>query len=189
MMFEKIKEKNVLKSKWGYMIIGIIVGIIVLSGIMVVAMKTSSDDLMINEHKSKFDTIEETVQAIYDGVESFNTAHSEEVEEVGTWSVIDILNVTDKIVAKHPEYSDMKETKIVSLCNAKIAYDMLGSDSRRKVSTIMPCAIGVYEKEDGIYISGFNMHLMSMIMPNDIGDVLKVVAEADTEILSHVISE
>ncbi|OYT29465.1 hypothetical protein B6U98_02285 [Thermoplasmatales archaeon ex4572_165] len=188
-MFEKIKEKNVLKSKWSYMIISAVITMIVLSGIMVIAMKTSSDDLMINEHKSKFNTIEETVQAIYDGVDAFNTAHSEEIEEIGAWSVIDILNVTDKIVAKHPEFSDMKETKILSLCNAKIAYDMLGEDGRRKISTMMPCAIGVYEKSDGIYISGFDMNMFAMIMPSNIGNVLKVVAEADAEILSHAISE
>ena len=52
----------------------------------------------------------------------------------------------------------------------------------------MPYPNGAYEKSDGIYISGFDMHMFVMIMPNDIGDVLKVVAEADTEILSHVIS-
>jgi len=52
----------------------------------------------------------------------------------------------------------------------------------------MPCAIGAYKKSDGIYVSGFDIHMFAMIMPNNIGDVLKVVAEEDTEILSHVIS-
>ena len=52
----------------------------------------------------------------------------------------------------------------------------------------MPCTIGAYEKSDGIYISGFDMYMFAMIMPNDIGDVLRVVAEADTEILPHIIS-
>ena len=52
----------------------------------------------------------------------------------------------------------------------------------------MPCAIGAYKKSDGIYVSSFDMHMFAMIMPNYIVDVLKVVAEADTEILPHIIS-
>ena len=186
-MFDKIKDNKIMKSKWTFMTIGLVVGMLVLSGIMVAVMKTSADDLMLNEHKSQFSTVDETVQAIYDGVAAFNAAHTADVDIVGKWGVIDVLNVSEGVAEKNANYSDMKETVIVSLCNANIAYDMLGEDDRRQIAAIMPCAIGVYEKADGIYVSGFNMDLMASIMPSDISGILELVADADAEILSHVV--
>jgi len=166
---------------------GLILGVVLTGTVGFWYVKNHSDEMMISEYESRYDTVNLTVEAIYDGVDAYNAAHANETGRVGKWSVIGMLNVTENLNDKDPEkYGDMKDVKIVNLCNAKIAHDLLDDDDRRKLATLMPCAIAVYETDDGIYVSGFDMHTMAMIMPDGISDVLKEVAEADDEILEDV---
>ena len=141
-------------------------------------------ELMITESRSRYDTVEETVEAIKAGVNAYNANHAHEKDEVGTWKVLNTMDMKQKL-SKH--YPDMDETTLVNLCNPTMAHRMLEDEDRRQVSTLMPCAIGVYEKADGIYVSGFNMDMMSKVMPGELGDILDTVAEADHEILQDVI--
>jgi len=139
---------------------------------------------MITESRSRYDTVEETVEAIKAGVNAYNVNHAHEKDEVGMWKVLNTMDMKEKL-EKH--YPDMKETTLVNLCNPNMAHRMLEDEDQRQVSTLMPCAIGVYEKSDGIYVSGFNMDMMSKVMPGGLGDILDTVADADHEILQNVI--
>jgi uncharacterized protein (DUF302 family) len=168
-------------------LVGILLGVILTGAFGFWYVKGHADDMMISEHESRYETVNLTVDAIYDGVDAFNAAHADETDKVGSWTVLDMLNVTEKLKAKDPvKYEDMKDVKIVNLCNGKIAHDLLDDDGRRKLATLMPCAIAVYETDDGVYVSGFDMHMMAMIMPDGISEVLDMVAEADDEILKDV---
>ena len=170
-----------------FILAGILLGVVLTGAIGFRYVKGHADDMMISEHESKYATVNLTVDAIYDGVDAFNTAYADEIEKVGSWTVLDMLNVTEKLKAKDPvKYADMKDVRIVNLCNGKIAHDLLDEDDRRKLATLMPCAIAVYETDNGVYVSGFDMHMISMIMSDDIAEVLEMVAEADDEILENV---
>jgi len=64
-----------------------------------------------------------------------------------------------------------RAVKIVELCKAEYAKDVLLTNP--EVSTLMPCARGVYEGDDGkIYISGMNMGLMGKMSGGNIAKVM-----------------
>ncbi|MGM0375661.1 MAG: DUF302 domain-containing protein [Bacteroidota bacterium] len=52
---------------------------------------------------------------------------------------------------------DVLPSTIVVLCNGKYAYQLLSKDESRKVQTLLPCRVAVYEKTDGnIYVAWSN---------------------------------
>lgn len=64
---------------------------------------------------------------------------------------------------------------------------VLGTDPQ--VSTLMPCAFGVYAGDDGtVYISGMNTGMMGTMMGGNIAAVMGgKVAEDEKKILSAVV--
>ena len=77
----------------------------------------------------------------------------------------------------------------VELCNAKYAKDILMTNP--EVSTLMPCAWGVYKGKDGkIYISGMNMGLMGKMFGGNIAKVMgEAVSKDEEQMLKEVIRE
>ena len=64
-----------------------------------------------------------------------------------------------------------RQVRLVELCKADYAKDILTTNP--EVSTLMPCAWGVYEGEDGkVYVSGMNMGLMGKIFGGNIAKVM-----------------
>jgi len=60
---------------------------------------------------------------------------------------------------------------IVELCKAEYAKDVLSTNP--EVSTLIPCAWGVYEGDDGnSYITGMNMGLMGKMFGGNIARVM-----------------
>ncbi len=82
-----------------------------------------------------------------------------------------------------------RQVRLVELCNADHARAVLETNS--EVSTLMPCAFGVYEGGDGkVYISGMNMGLMGKMFGGRIAEVMGGhVAEDEHAILSRVVVE
>jgi uncharacterized protein (DUF302 family) len=80
-----------------------------------------------------------------------------------------------------------RQVKIVELCKAEYARDVLSTNP--EVSTLMPCAWGVYEGDDGkIYISGMNMGLMGKMFGGNIAKVMgDLVVKDEARILERVI--
>ena len=60
-----------------------------------------------------------------------------------------------------------------------------------RLPTLMPCAIAVYEGDDGaVYVSGMNMGLMGKMFGGNIAEVMGgSVADDERKILSAVIQD
>jgi uncharacterized protein (DUF302 family) len=120
--------------------------------------------MMLVTHQSRYDTVQETCIQL-----------KAAIEENG-WScpAIRDMNLT---MEKHG-VSMKRPVKIVELCKAEYARDVLLTNP--EVSTLMPCAWGVYEGDDGkIYISGMNMGLMGKIFGGNIAKVMGGLVSID----------
>ena len=60
--------------------------------------------------------------------------------------------------------------RIVELCKADYARDVL--ETNPEVSTLMPCAFGVYEKDGRVFVTGLNTGLMGKLMGGNIARVM-----------------
>ena len=67
--------------------------------------------------------------------------------------------------------------RIVELCKADYAKDVL--ETNPEVSTLMPCALGVYEKDGKVYVTGLNTGLMGKLMGGNIARVMGGGVSAD----------
>lgn len=119
--------------------------------------------LMIVTHRSPLG-FDETVQAVQRGI----TARG--------WSspgTIDLRASMAKHGAGFPH-----EVKVVQLCNAHYAADVLSSD--RWVASLMPCTIAIYEGDDGaVYVSKMNTGLMGRLFGGNIARVMGQRVAAD----------
>lgn len=131
--------------------------------------------MMLEVRESPYDTVEETCDRL-----------AAAIEEKG-WSNQAIRNM-NKSMAKHDVQMD-RPVRVVELCNASHAKTVL--NAHPEVSTMMPCAWGVYEDEDGaVYVSGMNMGLMGAMFGGTIADVMgDVVAREEGEMLEEALGE
>lgn len=133
----------------------------------------SMPGMMLVTHQSRYDTVQETC-----------TRLKAAIEENG-WScpAIRDMNLT---MEKHGVTME-RPVKIVELCKAKYAKDVLLTNP--EVSTLMPCAWGVYKGDDGkVYISGMNMGLMGKMFGGNIAKVMgDLVVKDEARILESVI--
>jgi uncharacterized protein (DUF302 family) len=150
-------KKNIIISS----AIGFVIGIL-LTGIAVWVIAPSM--MMIESHsKLGFD---ETVQAIQD-----NAAKQK-------WSVPNIIRL-DKSIAK--EGYNVLPVAVIELCRPDLAAKVLADDDARIVSSLMPCRVAVYQKNNGeIILSRMNTALMSKMFGGIVTDVMSE-ATAQTE--------
>ena len=71
--------------------------------------------------------------------------------------------------------------RIVELCKADYAKDVL--ETNPEVSTLMPCAFGVYEKDGKVFVTGLNTGLMGKLMGGNIARVMGGGVGADEAII------
>lgn len=149
-------------------LVGLVLGV-VLTG---VAVWQAMPGMMIVEHQSKYG-VDETVSRL-----------QQAIKDAG-WVSPGVRDM-NKSMSKQGVVFD-KKVRLVELCHADHAKSVLGSD--RHVATLMPCAIAVYEGDDGkTYISGMNMGLMGKMFGGNIAAVMGgPVAEDERKILSTVI--
>jgi uncharacterized protein (DUF302 family) len=131
--------------------------------------------MMLVVHQSRYDSVEETCKQLKAAIET------------NGWRSPAIRNM-NKDMAKHGVLMD-RQVRIVELCNAKYAKDILSTNP--EVSTLIPCAWGVYEGDDGkIYISGMNMRLMGKMFGGNIAKVMgEAVSRDEVKMLKGVIRE
>ena len=156
-------------------IISFIFGLVVGSVLVGIIVWLSMPSMMIVVHQSRYDSIDETCNRLKAAIEA------------NGWENPAIRNM-NKAMAKHGVQMD-KQVKIVELCNAKYAKDILMTNP--EVSTLMPCAWGVYKGKDGkIYISGMNMGLMGKMFGGNIAKVMGgAVSKDEEQMLKEVIRE
>lgn len=148
---------------------GLILGIALTGFIIAFSMPR----MMLNVHESRLG-FEETVTAIENAA----------VEQ--GWKVPKIYDIQKSLVdAGHTE---MTRLKIISICSPDHAYEILKEDSRKKVSAIMPCRLGVYEAKGGkIYVASLNTGLMSKMFGGVIEEVMGDVSKEEKKMLEKIL--
>jgi len=150
-------------------VIGSIVGVL-LMGIVVWQVMPR---MMINVRKSKLN-FEDTVLAV-----------NESVTKEKDWKVPAIFDIQKNIL--DAGHKDMTKVKIVSLCQPHYAKKILESDDDKKVTTMMPLGIGIYETKGGqVYVSTMNIGMMGLMFGGTIADVMGDAAEDIEEMLEDI---
>ena len=152
-----------------FFVSGLIGGVLLTAVIVWLSMPK----MMLVTHQSKFQTVEETCQHLKNSIEA------------NGWNcpAIRDMNMT---MSKQGVQMD-KRLMIVELCKAQYAKDVLSTNP--EVSTLMPCAWGVYEGDDGnCYITGMNMGLMGKMFGGNIATVMgSSVAKDEKQMLKNII--
>jgi len=132
-----------------------------IAGAVVIAVIgiNSLPDMMIKEIPSPY-SFEETLEKIEEN------AKAEGWKVPKTWKVNFQRNLL-KVVKV-----DIGPNKLIKMCEPQAAADILIHDELKRLSVMMPCTIGVYEKSDGkTYITIMNMKILGLLF----GDVVKEI--------------
>jgi uncharacterized protein (DUF302 family) len=160
-----------LNFKMKHMTTGIIIGLA--AGIIVglIVAFFASPSLMFKEDKYRkdFDT---------------TVAELEEVVLAKGWKIPHVhdLQATLKKFGK-----DVRSVKVFELCHPDYSYEILSRNEEKIVSSMMPCRISVYEKEDGsVWISRMNSGFMAKPMSKVVRKTMAAAADDVEEIIAEV---
>ncbi len=130
----------------------------------VLAAKPKPADMsMILEFQSPYN-FEQTIAAI-----------SDKAKERG-WKVPMITDFKQTMIKEGQP--DIGNVSVLRMCQPDKAYRVLSSDGRKFLSVMMPCAISVYEKNDGkVFIAMINIGLMKEIYGPAMPDVMVEVEQ------------
>jgi len=158
-------------ANWIKIAIGAVAGLVV--GILLTAVIgwTMMPGMMIHEHKSPYD-LDKTVDTI--------TANAEE----NGWSIPKIYNFQKTI--KEEGYDDVGRIKVIEMCQPEIASGLLKNPENKRVAVMMPCAIAVYEKDDGVYVANMNVGMMGKMFGGEIATAMGRVAADDEKIMEFM---
>lgn len=156
------------------MLTGIIIGVIsgLILGLLIVFLMAPS--LMFREDQNNRD-FDATVAAL-----------EKAIEERG-WKTpaIHDLQATMKKFGR-----DVKSVKVLEICNPDLSFEILNRSKEKIVSSMMPCRISVYEKEDGsVWISRMNSGLIGKPMSPVIRKTMSRATAEMEEIIAEVIQE
>ncbi|MEN8225441.1 MAG: DUF302 domain-containing protein [Bacteroidota bacterium] len=152
-------------------IIGFVLGLLV----TVIVVYKAAPAMMILEDESKYESFDATVIKFEESVKEHN------------WK-IPATHDLQKTMAKYGK--DVKAVKVFELCHPDHAGRILEKSEERIVSSLMPCRVAIYEKNDGkVYISRMNSGLMASTMTGIIPEVMDEAAKENEEILAAVIKE
>jgi len=152
------------------LMIGLVVGIVLTAG----AVWAFMPRMMLDVRASGF-SFDETVSRLQDAVAKQG------------WVLAGTRDM-QKSLSKHGRKLN-RRVKIIELCHPDYAEQVLKAN--RELSAMMPCAIAVYEGDDGkIYVSKMNTALMGRMFGGKVGQVMGgAVARDEKAILSRVLSE
>lgn len=141
-------------------LIGFVLGVVVVS----VAGWLMMPGLMLREQQSPFG-VDETVEKI-----------KQNATKEG-WVVSSVVPL-EQSVKKHGG-GDLPPVRLVNLCQANHAFNILNEDDSKIVSVMMPCTISVYQKSDGkTYVGTMNAGLLGRMFGVVVAKVMgKEVAE------------
>lgn len=156
------------------MLTGIIIGVIsgLVLGLLIAFFISPS--LMLRQDKNNMD-FDSTVAAL-----------EKAIEEHG-WKtpMIHDLQATMLKFGK-----DVRSVKVLEICHPDHSYEILSQGEERIVSSMMPCRISVYEKEDGsVWISRMNSGIMAKPMSPVVRKTMSAAAADVEEIIAEVMKE
>ncbi len=131
--------------------------------------------MMIKIHRSRFHSVDQACQEL-----------KKAIEQAG-WNCPAIRDM-NQTLTKHG-VTLVRPVRIVELCQPHYAQKVLTTNP--EVSTLVPCAFGVYKAADGHgYISRMNTGLMGKMFDGVIAEVMgKHVAKEEEKILNAVVTE
>lgn len=132
----------------------------------------SMKEMMVQERQSPYG-LDETVERI-----------SNNAKELG-WSVSGVKEL-DKSIKKNggPQVAPVR---LVELCNAQHAGQLMLDDASRYSSVMMPCTISVYTKSDGkTYVSNMRADKTGSAMGGLVADVMQNVSADQEKILKFL---
>lgn len=151
--------------------IGIVTGVLVTG----LALGLSGERMMMKEIRSPFN-LEKTV-----------TVLTNRINSKSGWHVVAVYNQQAE-VAKHGG-SDIGPMKIIEYCSGNYASQMLATDDRKKISTILPKSFSVYEKSDGsVYIATMNGAIIGKLFKGEAGRIVERVSFDVENMLGFVFS-
>jgi len=100
------------------------------------------------------------------------------------WVVSGVIPLNDS-VKKHGG-GDLPPVRLINLCQANHAFNILQEDANKVLSVMMPCTISVYEKTDGkTYVGTMNAGLLGKMFGGTVARVMGgEVAAQQREFLS-----
>ena len=82
---------------------------------------------------------------------------------------------------------DVRSVKVLEICHPEHSYEILSRNEEKIVSSMMPCRISVYEKEDGsVWISRMNSGIMAKPMSPVVRKTMSAAAADVEEIIAEV---
>ena len=156
------------------MFTGILIGVVsgIILGLLIAFFIAPS--LMFREDKNSSDF-------------DVTVARLEKAIEVRGWKtpVIHDLQATMKKFGK-----EVRSVNVLEICHPDHSYEILNRSEEKIVSSMMPCRISVYEKEDGsVWISRMNSGLLSKPMSPVIRKTMSAAAADVEEIIAEVMQE
>ncbi len=135
----------------GIFVVGLLAGVAVFG----VAAWFIAPRLRLSASESRYG-IEETCERLQAAIEA------------NGWKYPGVRNMNDSMAKEGVTME--AQVRIVELCKADYAKDVLVTNP--EVSTLMPCAFGVYEKDERVYVTGMNMGLMGKLFGGNIAAVM-----------------
>ncbi|MDD2456101.1 MAG: DUF302 domain-containing protein [Kiritimatiellae bacterium] len=140
--------------------------------LMGVAVWLTMPRMMLVTHESRFDDVDRTAAAL-----------KAAIEEQNGWRCPAIRNMNASLEKEGQAME--QQISIVELCNAEYAREVL--TDAPEVSTLMPCAWGIYKRNGKVLITGMNTGLMGKMFGGTIARVMGGSVTADeTAILEKV---
>ena len=85
---------------------------------------------------------------------------------------------------------DVRSVKVLEICHPDLSYQILSHSKEKIVSSMMPCRISVYEKDDGsVWISRMNSGFLAKPMSRVIRLTMSEAAADVEEIIAEVMQE
>jgi uncharacterized protein (DUF302 family) len=72
----------------------------------------------------------------------------------------------------------------MKVCSAPHAYKLLSKDENKHIVTMMPCGVGIYEKNGKVYVATMNLNLMKNFFKGDVKDTMALVAQDGEKVMS-----
>ncbi len=140
------------------LLLGALLGALLTLAGLALALRSQAPSLMLPEQRSPH-SVDETVRRL-----------SESAKASG-W-VVSSIAALDESVAKHGG-PKLRPVRLVNLCQAQHAGRILGDDTARRVSVLMPCTISVYEKQDGsVWVAAMNPGLIAPLFGGVVDEVM-----------------
>lgn len=132
--------------------------------------------VMLISHKSE-SNFEDTVTRLKD-----------EIASTGNWKITKEFDFQKNI--QDAGLEAIEKIGSLAICNPQYASQILKESSNRKVSSMMPLTIGIYEdKNKNVYISEMNVQIMGKMFGGTIAKVMSVAGKEVHQIIGSALKK